>query len=181
VTVGTAAVHQGPQQDPQHGSQQGPQGSPQGPQNDRGDDQANQPAGIPAIIGAFLFVGVGLGVDYLLWRNKATTSVIHPEDTTTVFAVTVVLAAGVERLIEPFTRWIGRSKDHVADRTVLIWGLATAVATVASALSGFYLLHSIAGATWNGIPVWADALITGLIVGSGTKPVHDLITRAQGS
>jgi hypothetical protein len=169
VTVGTAPVQQGQGQGPQQENQ---------PEE---DPTSKEPASVPAIIGAFVFVGIGLGVDYLLWRNKATTSVIHPEDTTTVFAVTVVLAAGVERLIEPFTRWIGRSKGHVANRTVLIWGLATAVATVASAISGFYLLHSIAGATWDGIPVWADALITGLIVGSGTKPVHDLITRAQGS
>jgi hypothetical protein len=169
VTAGTTtAQQQGPQQQ-----------EPPAQQED--DDQSRQPASIPAIIGAFAFVGVGLGVDYLLWRNNATTSVIHPEDTTTVFAVTVVLAAGVERLIEPFTRWVGRSKDHVANRTVLIWGLATAVATLASAVSGFYLLHSVAGANWDGIPIWADALITGLIVGSGTKPVHDLITRAQGT
>ncbi|NMO57326.1 hypothetical protein HH310_39915 [Actinoplanes sp. TBRC 11911] len=169
MTVGTATVQQGQGQGPQQENQ--PEEDPAG----------KEPASIPAIIGAFVFVGIGLGIDYLLWRNKATTSVIHPEDTTTVFAVTVVLAAGVERLIEPFTRWVGRAKDHVANRTVLIWGLATAVATVASAVSGFYLLHSIAGANWNGIPVWADALITGLIVGSGTKPVHDLITRAQGN
>jgi hypothetical protein len=169
VTVGTATVQQGQGQGPQQENQ---------PEE---DPTSKEPASVPAIIGAFVFVGIGLGVDYLLWRNKATTSVIHPEDTTTVFAVTVVLAAGVERLIEPFTRWIGRSKSHVANRTVLIWGLATAVATVASAISGFYLLHSIAGVTWDGIPVWADALITGLIVGSGTKPVHDLITRAQGN
>jgi hypothetical protein len=167
VTAGTATVQQGPQQE-----------EPPAPHE---DDQSRQPASIPAIIGAFAFVGVGLGIDYLLWRNHATTSVIHPEDTTTVFAVTVVLAAGVERLIEPFTRWVGRSKDQVANRTVLIWGLATAVATLASAVSGFYLLHSVAGANWDGIPIWADALITGLIVGSGTKPVHDLITRAQGT
>nr|WP_296073205.1 hypothetical protein [uncultured Actinoplanes sp.] len=165
MTVGTSTAPQNEQQETQ--PQEG--------------DQTGKPAGLPAVIGAFAFIGVGLGIVYLMWRNKATTSVIHSDDSTTVFAVTVVLAAGVERLIEPFTRWVGRSKDHVADRAVLIWGLATAVATVASAISGFYLLHGIAGAAWNGIPVWADALITGLIVGSGTKPVHDLITRAQGA
>ena len=32
---------------------------------------------------------------------------------------------------------------------------------------------------WNGIAPWADALITGLVVGSGTKPVHDVIQRFQ--
>jgi hypothetical protein len=32
---------------------------------------------------------------------------------------------------------------------------------------------------WNGVSYWADCLITGLVVGSGTKPLHDLITRVQ--
>jgi len=66
-----------------------------------------------------------------------------------------------------------------ASRAVLLWGLATAVATVVSTICGFYLLHAVAGPSWNGIPTWADALVTGLVVGSGTKPVHDLVTMAQ--
>jgi len=66
-----------------------------------------------------------------------------------------------------------------ASRTVLLWGLSTAVATVVSTICGFYLLHAVAGPSWSGIPTWADALVTGLVVGSGTKPVHDLITMAQ--
>ena len=70
----------------------------------------------------------------------------------------------------------GRAK---AGRAVLLWGLATAVATVVSTTCGFYLLHAVAGPSWSGIPTWADALVTGLVVGSGTKPVHDLITMAQ--
>jgi hypothetical protein len=71
--------------------------------------------------------------------------------------------------------------DHAeSNRTVLMWGLATAVSTVAAAAGGFYLLHMIAATGWTGnIPDWVDALITGLVVGTGTKPLHDLITRAQ--
>jgi hypothetical protein len=72
--------------------------------------------------------------------------------------------------------------DHSqANRTVLIWGLACAVATGIAMLSGFCLLHMIAGDTWNprSIPFWVDALVTGVVVGTGTKPLHDLITKAQ--
>jgi hypothetical protein len=29
------------------------------------------------------------------------------------------------------------------------------------------------------VPPWIDALVTGLVVGSGTKPLHDLIIKAQ--
>ncbi len=69
-----------------------------------------------------------------------------------------------------------------SNRTILIWGLATAVATVAAGASGFYLLHMIAASDWSAqLPNWVDALVTGLVVGTGTKPLHDLITRAQAS
>ncbi|NUT31790.1 MAG: hypothetical protein HOV79_01825 [Hamadaea sp.] len=67
-----------------------------------------------------------------------------------------------------------------SDKGVLAWGLATALATVMSASGGFYLLHMIAeNPQWDAIPTWVDALVTGLIVGGGTKPVHDLISRVQ--
>jgi len=67
-----------------------------------------------------------------------------------------------------------------ANRTILMWGLATALATAAAGASGFYLLHMIAASDWAvTIPNWVDALVTGLVVGTGTKPLHDLIARAQ--
>ncbi|MBO0868527.1 MAG: hypothetical protein J2P15_08175 [Micromonosporaceae bacterium] len=72
--------------------------------------------------------------------------------------------------------------DHsTANRTVVIWGLASSVATVVAMLTDFELLHTIAGSGWNpnAIPYWVDAVVTGLVVGTGTKPLHDLITRAQ--
>jgi hypothetical protein len=70
----------------------------------------------------------------------------------------------------------------LANRTVLMWGLATALAAVVSAAGGFYLLHMIAASGWvSQIPTWVDALVTGLVVGTGTKPLHDLITKAQTS
>jgi hypothetical protein len=68
----------------------------------------------------------------------------------------------------------------LANRTVLMWGLATGVAAVVSAAGGFYVLHMIASTDWvSQIPTWVDALVTGLVVGTGTKPLHDLITKAQ--
>jgi hypothetical protein len=67
-----------------------------------------------------------------------------------------------------------------ASRGVLMWGLATFAATLMSAGSGFYLLRALsANPNWNGVAAWADALLTGLVVGSGTKPVHDVLTRVQ--
>ncbi len=126
----------------------------------------------------------------------------------------LLFALVVERLLEPFTRWLpgrrarnryeqqvadlanrdphatlaavaaakAKVEQHRAERALLAWGLATAVATVLAAAAGFYLLRILVFAddpTWQAVPVWADALVTGVIVGSGTKPVHDLVTRLR--
>ncbi len=68
-----------------------------------------------------------------------------------------------------------------SSRGLVMWGIATAMATVLSASGGFYLLRMINEnpAGWSVVPVWVDALITGLVVGSGTKPLHDIINRVQ--
>ena len=132
-------------------------------------------------------------------------------DTMSTFGALFVFSAAVERVLEPFSRWMpGRTEQEryeraVADlengvpgamqgaahykaavdsarasRGVLMWGIATFVATLLSAGAGFYLLRMLAvNPGWNGIAPWADALVTGLVVGSGTKPLHDLITRFQ--
>jgi hypothetical protein len=70
-----------------------------------------------------------------------------------------------------------------AKRTLLMWALATLVATVAAGASGFYLLHMVAASDWvfTTVPGWADALVTGLVVGTGTKPLHDLIGKVKSS
>ena len=68
-----------------------------------------------------------------------------------------------------------------ASRGVIMWGIATLLATLLSAGAGFYLLRMIsADPGWNGVARWVDALVTGLVVGSGTKPLHDLFVRVQG-
>ena len=43
---------------------------------------------------------------------------------------------------------------------------------------GLLLLHAI-GLTKA--PIWLDVLVTGLAIGSGTKPLHDLISNMQQS
>jgi hypothetical protein len=132
-------------------------------------------------------------------------------DSWSTFGALFVFAAAVERVLEPFSRWMpGRAEQEryekaVADmengvpgatnaaahykaavdsarasRGVIMWGLATAIATVLSAGGGFYLLRALsANPNWSGVAVWVDALVTGLVVGSGTKPLHDVITKVQ--
>lgn len=84
---------------------------------------------------------------------------------------------GAVRAVAHFKAAVERARSS---RGVLMWGLATAVSTVLAAAGGFYLLRMIsANPSWDALPQWVDALVTGLVVGSGTKPLHDLISRVQ--
>jgi hypothetical protein len=178
-----------------------------------GDADAAAVPTMPAHLWAFtvslLLVGGGLLGSWLIW-NTSQVATFRATSEGSIFAGIVVFTAAVERVLEPFMRWLpGRAAQHRfdwalaamengvgstvaaakakadaeqarADKGVLAWGLATGMATVMSASGGFYLLHMIAAnPQWNAIPTWVDALVTGLIVGSGTKPVHDLISRVQ--
>jgi hypothetical protein len=61
--------------------------------------------------------------------------------------------------------------DHDWYRKVVLWAIASVVAVVASASLKLYFLGTvgIAHATR-----WEEILATGLILGAGTKPLHDL-------
>ncbi|MEW2146823.1 hypothetical protein AB0869_28845 [Micromonospora vinacea] len=175
---------------------------------------ASQQAGPGAVVAGFGLIAVGAVGGWMIWRSGASAAKIQPEDTTGVFLTLLVFAAAVERILEPFSRWLpGRAAEAAlsrtvadvtsrvdgpteadreavavatakvarakANRTIVAWGLASGLATVASSAGGFYVLHAVAGGDWNGVAVWVDAVVTGVMVGSGTKPLHDLITRAQ--
>jgi hypothetical protein len=173
-----------------------------------------QPASILSLVSAFLLVAAGGAGSWALWHYKINAQAIHLPDATTFFAVLFAFATAVERVLEPFARFLpgkharGELEAAVANlankyhdatlddliqvahaksmlekgrasRGLVSWGIATAVATVASSAGGLYLLHSIAGEGWQGIPVWVDAIVTGIVVGSGTKPLHDVISKVQ--
>jgi hypothetical protein len=58
-------------------------------------------------------------------------------------------------------------------KSVSLWTLATVVAMAAAALLRLYFLHTVGIS--NGTRT-IEILATGLIIGSGTKPLHDLVT-----
>ena len=65
------------------------------------------------------------------------------------------------------------------DRTILFWGISTGVGLLVSGLFGIMLFWGIAQ---EGAPEpWLDVLATGLVVGGGSKSLHDLITRIEKS
>ncbi|MEV8512418.1 hypothetical protein [Dactylosporangium sp. NPDC051484] len=175
---------------------------------------ASQPAGVGALIAAFLLVAAGGAGSWALYHFGVNAEEIHLPDATALFGVLFAFATALERVLEPFARFmpgqhakgeleravanmankyhdatlddliqVAHAKSLVdkgrASRGLISWGIAVALATVASASGGLYLLHSIAGTGWQGIPVWVDAIITGVVVGSGTKPLHDVISKVQ--
>jgi hypothetical protein len=78
-------------------------------------------------------------------------------------------------------------------RAVLMWATASVLAMLVCASLGNFLLRSVetpspAKTTASSAPAPAkdpnrvlDLLVTGLVVGAGTKPLHDLITLIQTS
>ncbi|MEV1157403.1 hypothetical protein AB0J27_18600 [Micromonospora chokoriensis] len=175
---------------------------------------ASQQAGPGAVLAGFGLIAAGAVAGWAIWRSGISASKIQPEDSTAVFLTLLVFAAAVERILEPFSRWLpGRAAEAAlartvaevearpdgpteadreavaaatatvawakANRTIVAWGLASGLATVASSAGGFYILHAVAGGDWNGVAIWIDAIVTGVMVGNGTKPLHDLINRVQ--
>jgi hypothetical protein len=63
-----------------------------------------------------------------------------------------------------------------AQRTILFWAIASSCGLVISGAFGFFLLQSVATTPVNS---FIDLAITGLTIGAGTKPLHDLISSAQ--
>ena len=66
-----------------------------------------------------------------------------------------------------------------ANRAVLLWAAATILGMALSALLGTYFLAAIIDRPTPSVEL--DILLTGLAIGGGTKPLHDLISRIASS
>ncbi len=124
------------------------------------------------------------------------------------FAGLFVLALAIERVLEPFTKYLGIDTEQTEqDRNdalaegaaqkaanmqadvkrgreltaIVGWGVASALGFVLSSALNITLMQSIRAQNSGQPPFWADLLITGLVVGAGTKPLHDLVTNLQKS
>ena len=92
---------------------------------------------------------------------------------------------------------LAQTKFHRAQgaRAVLMWATASVLAMLVCAAAGVFLLRSVeapaspaktsaassVSSRANGPNRVLDLLVTGLVVGAGTKPLHDLITQVQTS
>src|SRR5215471_13396355 len=72
-----------------------------------------------------------------------------------------------------------RCVDQIrANLTVLVFGTSALLAMIISGYMKAGLLRTVGE---SGIPAWVDIAVTGLIVGAGTKPLHDLISNISTS
>jgi hypothetical protein len=62
------------------------------------------------------------------------------------------------------------------ERTIIFWAIASVCGLGISGGFGFFLLQPVAASHVNS---FLDLMVTGLAIGAGTKPVHDLITSIQ--
>jgi hypothetical protein len=99
-------------------------------------------------------------------RNEAFAAVASPPAGSTVEDV-VTTAAKAQAFLDRVRR----------NTAVIAWGLASALAMIACGAFGIRLLDAIG---FDVPPFW-DVALTGLAIGSGTKPLHDLISNIQKS
>jgi hypothetical protein len=121
------------------------------------------------------------------------------------FAGLFVLALAIERALEPFTRFLGPDTaelEHLRNKAVaanahdavekdadlkhgrqltaiVVWGAATALGFALSSALNITLLQALRADGSGRPPFWADLLVTGLVIGAGTKPLHDLVANLQ--
>lgn len=128
-----------------------------------------------------------------------------------LFTLIFVAAQAIERFIEPFTKIFYTTEQEVnerdsaqaafetshnktdgvkaavakaalekkrSNRAVLYWALTICIGFLVSSWLRIYLLSTIGVA---GQTRFTEILVTGLILGGGTKPLHDLISKIEKS
>lgn len=168
-------------------------------------------------------VALGAALGWAIYQGTDPADFV-PKSDYSAFAALFILAAALERVLEPFTPFVppdtastkkelenavaqakspGATDAHMVqaagqqdrldrertERGFILWGLASMLAMVACASLGVFMLRSVADVpkcdpkaatcTVNDPNRFVDLVTTGLVVGTGTKPLHDLVTRMQ--
>jgi len=132
---------------------------------------------------------VAVVADRVGWATKAFEPAAVEEANFALFAGFYIAAQLIERMMELvsplFPLWglpSGFSPDKQArvaqvraDRGKALLGLATLAGVIASAAFGLYFLEAVG----MRVPRMPDIFFTGLVIGAGTKPLHDLISGLQ--
>jgi hypothetical protein len=153
------------------------------------------PFTVPAGVGVFaVFYAVTQGLERLLEPISAlvykTNDAVTDRNRTLAQALSTSPTGNRQTAIQEAAAAQATLDQRRADRAVIFWAVATVLAMAVSAALGLYLLHAVGlpEGSWRGGPFsaqglrrWVDLLVTGLAVGGGTKPLHDLISNLQAS
>jgi hypothetical protein len=93
----------------------------------------------------------------------------------TAGATPSVLTAEVHKQTQAAADAQATADTDRANRTIFFWAIASICGIGIAGGFGFFLLQSIA----TGVNPYLDLAVTGLTIGAGTKPTHDLITSLQ--
>ena len=154
----------------------------------------------------YTVLGVGLAAAAFLiaWRLHGNRSSTYRIDNQwSALTGLFILALAIERALEPFSRKLGpdttRAKEErdapqrkasaAQDQNavemcrrltgVVTWGAATGLSFLLCAKLNITLMQAVAANGSGQPPFWADLLVTGLVVGAGTTPLHDLVTHIE--
>jgi hypothetical protein len=72
--------------------------------------------------------------------------------------------------------WWQEMLDQIRQNTATLWAVASMIGMILSGWLGLLLLHAVKAPH---APRGLDIIITGLVIGAGTKPLHDLIGNIQ--
>ena len=154
----------------------------------------------------YTVLGVGLAATafFIAWAlHGSRSSTYRIDNQWSALTGLFVLALAIERALEPFSRKLGpdttRAKEErdapqrkasaAQDQNavemcrrltaVVTWGVATGLSFLLCAKLNITLMQAVAANGSGQPPFWADLLVTGLVVGAGTKPLHDLVTNIE--
>lgn len=85
-------------------------------------------------------------------------------------------ATAVQGLVETAAQGQAVVDNLRTSRAIVFWAIASVCGLAISGGFGFFLLSSVATSHVN---PYLDLVVTGLTIGAGTKPTHDLITGIQ--
>jgi hypothetical protein len=74
--------------------------------------------------------------------------------------------------------WWQEVVEQIRRNTATLWAVASMIGMILAGWLGLLLLHAVNAPN---APRWLDIIITGIVIGAGTKPLHDLVENIQKS
>ena len=138
-------------------------------------------------------LGVAASFYFAAWRLHGNSpSNYRIDNQWSAWTGLFILALAIERALEPFSRKLGPDTDKAKARedqdaiemcrrltAIVTWGVATGLAFLLCTKLNITLMQAVRANDSGQPPFWADLLVTGLVVGAGTKPLHDLVSNIE--